>query len=230
MKVALAIILGFPALLQAGSLEFKNLVKEENAAMDATTVVSDFEFTNKSDKSVTIDRADPTCSCLKVEISGGKRTYAPGESGIIRTTFDVGNSTGVVDKGVAVFLDKDPPANPSLQLRVNIHIPVLIALEPKTLNWEIGGKAETKTIHIQIADGKMVDVLSAASSNPIFVTELKTLEKGSKYELLVTPKVIDSPGIGVIRIETDSTIAKQKTVQAFSVVRKGAVAADVSKR
>lgn len=230
MKITLAVLLVFPALLQAGSLDFENLVKEENATMDATTVVSDFAFTNKSEKPVTITKADPTCSCLKVEISGGKFTYAPGESGVIRTTFDVGNSTGLVEKGVVVFLDKDPPTHPSLQLKVNIHIPVLVELDPKTLSWEIGGKSETKTIHIRIADGNSVNVLSAASSNPVFATELKTIEKGAKYELLVTPKVMDVAGIGIVRIETDSKIAKQKTVQAFAVVRRGAAAPDVSKR
>lgn len=230
MKLALAILLAFPLLVQAGALEFKSLINEEKATMDATTVVSDFAFTNKTDKPVAISKADPTCSCIHVEISGGKLKYAPGESGVIRTTFDVGNSTGLVEKGVAIYLDEDPPSKPSLMLQVKIQIPVLIALEPKTLSWNVGEKAETKTLQIQIAEGQTVNILSAVSSNPAFDAELKTLEQGSKYALLVTPKVMDTACIGVIRIDTDSKISKQKTVQAFAVVRRPAPAKDISQK
>lgn len=229
MKFAISLFLAIPALVQAASLEFKELVKEVNVPMDATTVTTEYNFTNTSDKPVSITKSDPNCSCLKVEISGGKLKYAPGESGVIRTTFDVGNATGTVEKAVALWLDNDPPDKPSLHLQVNIHIPVLVAIEPKTLSWEMGGKSEPKTVHITMAEGNAIQVISSKSSNPAFNCELKTVEKGSKYELVVTPTSMDSPGIGVIRIETDSKIEKQKTQQAFAVVRK-APAKDVSKK
>jgi hypothetical protein len=229
MKIALAMMLLLQVVVHAGGLEFKSLVVDQDATMDASIVVTDFEFTNKGDKPVTITKCDPTCTCLTVEISGGKLKYAPGESGIIRTTFDVGNSTGIVEKGVAVFLDKDPLDKPSLNLQVNIHVPVLVALEPKTLSWELGSKPESKTIHIKIADGHSINVVDVKSKES-FSCELKTIEKGSAYDLVVTPKSVDSPDLGVIRIETDSKIAKQKTQQAFAVVRKALPTKEISRK
>lgn len=219
MKPLTALLLLFPTLVHAAGLEFKELTVNQDAAVNATIVTTDFPFTNASDKPVTITKSDPGCTCLKVEVSGGKLSYQPGESGVIRTTFDVGNSTGDVEKGVAVWLDDDPAAKPSVYLKVNFHIPVLVNLEPKTLSWEIGGKAESKTIHIKIADGSTINILDV-KSKASFKTELKIVEKGSAYELVVTPKSVDGPDLSVIRIETDSRVAKQKTQQAFAVVRK----------
>lgn len=229
MKSAIAIFSILTAFVHAGELAFDEMNKEQDAAVDATTVTTDFAFTNKSDKPVTITKSDPTCSCLKVEISGGKLKYAPGESGVIRTTFDVGNTTGSVEKGIAVWLDDDPPANPSVFLKVNIHVPVLVNLEPKTLSWAIGDKLEPKTIQIRIAEGSSIQVVDVKSKDT-FTCELKTLEKGRSYDLVVTPKSMDSPDLSIIRIETDSKIAKQKTQQAFAVVRKIAPAMGVSKK
>ncbi len=220
MKLAITFLLAIPTFVLAGGLEFKELAKDVNVPMDATNLTTEFNFTNTSDKSIAITKSDSGCSCLKVEISGGKLKYAPGESGVIRTTFDVGNATGKVEKAIAIWLDQAPPDKPSLHLRVNIHIPVLIALEPKTLSWEIGGKVEPKTIQITMAEGNYIRATAVKSSNPAFSCELKSVEEGKKYELIVTPTIKDTPGIAIIRIETDSKVEKQKIQQAFAVVRK----------
>ncbi|MEO5916147.1 MAG: DUF1573 domain-containing protein [Luteolibacter sp.] len=230
MKLALGILLTLQAFALAAGLEFEELTKDQTAAVDATIVTTDFAFTNKTDKPVTIAKSDPTCSCLKVVVSGGKLKYAPGESGVIRTIFDVGNATGTVEKGVAIWLDNDPAPTPSVHLQVNIHIPVLVELTPsKTLSWDVGGKAETQTIHVTMAEGNSINV-TGVKVKDTFTCELKTIEKGSKYDLLVTPTSTEVPDLGIIRIETDSKIEKQKTQQAFAVIRKPIPAKAVSQK
>ena len=220
MKFTIGIWLTLAALVQAAGLEFSQLLKEVSAPADVTTVTTDFDFKNNGDKPVTIAKTDPGCSCLKVEISGGKLKYAPGESGVVRTTFEMGNFSGTVDKMVALWIDDDPANKPSMTLTVRVHIPVLIALEPKTVKWNLGGKAEPQTIQIRMAEGKLIRVTGVKSSSPSFKTELKVLEEGKKYDLIVTPMEINAPGISVFRIETDCEIAKHQVQQAFAVVRK----------
>lgn len=229
MKIALGIWLTLAACAQAAGLEFTGMLKELNAAAEATTVTADFNFTNKGDKPVTITKSDPGCSCLKVQISGGKLKYAPGESGVVRTTFDMGNFSGTVDKMVALWIDNDPPDKPSMTLTVRVHIPVLVGLEPKTVKWEIDGKADPQIIQIRMAEGKPIRVLGVKSSSDSFACELKTLEEGKKYDLVVTPRVINTPGIGVIRIETDCGISKHRIQQAFAIVRKSSPAEAAAK-
>lgn len=220
MKIAIAIWLALAAFTHAAGLEFERLLEEVKAPADASTVTADFKFTNKGGKPVTISKSDPGCSCLKVQISGGKLQYAPGESGTVRATFDVGNFSGTVDKAIGLWLDTATGDKPSMVLTVRIHIPVLIALEPKTVTWDVGGKPEPKTISIRMAEGQTIRVLGAKCSSPIFDHELKTIEEGKKYDLVITPKAADSPGMGVIRIETDCPLSKHRVQQAFAVVRK----------
>ena len=220
MKLVTACWLFLAALAHAAGLEFENPTNEVHAAPDAKTLVSDFKFTNKSKTMSAISKADPTCSCTKVEVSGGKLQYAPGESGLIRVTLDMGNFSGTVDKEVPIWIDDDPPQKPSAVLKIRVHIPVLIEIEPKTLKWDIDGKGGPQTIKITMHGEKPIKVLNVTATSDVFTHQLKTIEEGSKYELVVTPQKVKDPALCVIRIETDLSIAKYKTQQAFAVVRK----------
>src|SRR6478736_1452347 len=217
MKLAIGLWLALAAFVHAAGLEFATQLEEVNASADASTVTADFNFTNKSNKPVTIAKSDPGCSCLKVQISGGKMRYAPGESGVIRAIFDMGNFSGTVDKVVALWIDNDPEDKPSMTLTVRVHIPILIGLEPKTVKWEVGGKPDPQTIQIRMTEGKPIHVLGVKSSSAAFTCELKTLEDGKKYDLLVTPVNINAPAISVIRLETDCEVAKHKVQQVFAM-------------
>lgn len=220
MKFTIGFWLALAAVVQAGKLDFPKVLKEVEAAPDASTVTTDFPFTNKSDKPVTITKSDPSCSCLKVEISGGKMTYAPGESGVIRTVFEMGNFSGTVDKSVRVCLDNDSEDKPSITLTTRVQVPVLVSIEPKTVKWELNGKAEPQTVHLTMADGQTIHVLSAKSSNPSFALNILKVEDGKKYDLVITPSDIGVPGIGVVRIETDCAITRHKIQNAFAIIRK----------
>jgi hypothetical protein len=220
MRIGIFTWLVLAVFTQAGGLEFTETLKEVDAGADATLVTTEFSFTNKGDKPASITKSDSGCSCLKIEISGGKLKYAPGESGVVRTTFEMGNFSGTVDKMVALWIDDDPVDNPSTRLTVRVHIPVLVELEPKTLKWDLGTKADPQIIRIQMAEGKSIRVTGVTSSSESFACELKTVEKGGKYDLIVTPRNIDTPGMTVIRVETDCAISKHRVQQAFAVVRK----------
>lgn len=219
MKIACGIWLALMISLQAG-LDFPATLKEVHAPADAQKVTADFEFTNRSEKIVNVAKVDPTCSCIAVKIKDGKLRYAPGESGLIRAEFDMGNFSGTVDKVLAVWLDNDPEDKPSLALTVRVHIPVLVSLEPKTLKWNLGGKGEPQTVRIQMNHTSPIHVTDVASSSKAFKQEIKTIEDGKSYELIVTPLDIKSPGLAIMRVTTDCDIAKHKIQQAFAIVRK----------
>jgi hypothetical protein len=225
MRFLLGIWFALAAFAGAAGLEFSQPIKDVPAPADVATVTESFEFKNLGDKPVTITKADPTCSCLKIEIAGGKLKYAPGESGVVRVTFEMGNFSGVVEKMVAIWLDGDPEDKPSRSVTVRVHIPVLVAIEPKTVKWVVGDPVLPQTIQIRMAEGQMIHVTGVKSSSELFSTELKTVEKGKKYDLLVTPGETTGPGLSVIRIETDCPVSKHKTQQAFAVVSKSPQAA-----
>jgi len=229
MKQALAIWFALAALIHAATLDFKEMSKEINAPADVLTVTADFEFTNNSDKPITITKSDPGCSCVSVQVSEGKLRYGPGESGTLRAKFDMTNFSGTVDKMILLFLNDDPADKPSQILKLKVNIPVLVGVEPKTVKWDLGAKAEPKTIQIKIIEGQTIHVTAIKSSSDAFTCVLKTVADGRHYELVVTPRDMNAPGIGVFRIETDCKVQKHKVQQAFGVVRKPSAAETAAK-
>ena len=214
------IFLAWLPATHGASLAFKETLKEIHAPAGAESVTAEFEFTNRSGKPVEVVKYDAACSCMAVQISDHKLRYAPGESGVVKATFDMGNFSGTVDKVVALWLDTDAKDKPSVSLTVRVHIPVLVVIEPKTLSWEIGGKATPQTIRVTMNHTQPIHLKSVTSSSPAFAHEMKTIEEGKSYEVVVTPSEIDSPGLAVLRLETDCELAKHKIQQAFAVVRK----------
>ena len=227
-RIACGIWLALIAFVQAG-LDFPSTLKEVHAPADAKTVSADFEFTNHSDKSVTVAKVDPTCSCIAVKIKDSKLRYAPGESGVIRAEFDMGNFSGTVDKVVAVWLDNDAADMPSVALTVRVHIPVLVSLEPKTLKWDLDGKGGPQTVKIEMNHTQPIHITSVNSSSETFTCEIKTIEDGKSYELKVTPVSVNTSGLAVLRVETDCDIQKHRIQQAFAVIRKSSPAVTAGK-
>jgi hypothetical protein len=220
-KLAFGILgMALIAVAHAAGLDFPQTLKEIHAPADAKKITADFEFTNRSGKPVKVMKYDAACSCMAVKIQNGKLEYAPDESGVVRTEFDMGNFSGTVDKVVALWLDDDPADKPSVKLTVRVHIPVLVSLEPKTVKWELNGAAVPQTIRITMNDKKPIRVTSVKSSSPAFQSELKTIEEGKLYDLIVTPAEIGTPGLGIFRIETDCALQRHRIQQAFAVVRK----------
>ena len=220
----LLLLLLLAAAAHASVLKFESELNEIYPDPNAIMVTSDFKFTNTSSESVKIREMDSGCSCLSVGVSGGKFTYAPGESGILRTTFEVGSFQGAVDKTVYLWLEGDPKEKPSSTIKLRIHIPVIIALEPKSLKWEVGSKVETKTIAVKMNYEKPIHIKSVSTSDPNFSLELVTVEEGKTYEIKITPKNTETSGLAIIRIETDADVKKQRAQQAFAGIYRPALA------
>ena len=218
MKYALLASLLLTAVLQGAGLTFESALQEVHADLEAKTVVSDFKFTNNTSETLTIRDTDPGCSCLKVEVSGGKLTYAPGESGILRGTFEVGSFQGAVNKEILIWLKNDPDDKPSSAVTLRVHIPVIIALEPKTVRWDVGEKTTPKNIRVEMDYEKPIHIKSVSTSNTDFTAELITITEGKTYDVKVTPKNSESPGLSIIRIVTDVDVDRQKVQQGFAVV------------
>jgi len=204
----------------SAELVFTKTLTEIHAPVDASKVTASFEFTNRGDQPVTIRKYDSGCSCMGLRVKDGKLRYEPGESGLLLADFEIGNFAGSVDKIVSLWLDDDPSDEPSIKLTVRVHIPVLVALDPKTIEWSLDGDAGAKSIHVTMNDTRPTRITAVTSSSPLFEPQFKTIEEGKRYEIIVKPTGVDRPGLGILRIETDSTSDKQRLQQAFAVIRK----------
>jgi hypothetical protein len=205
--------------VSAAALKFDEMTKEIRAGADARTVTTEFNFKNETAEDVIIDRYDAACTCINAQIKGGKLVYKPGESGVIRAAFDMSLFSGTVDKSVAVWLKGDPESKPSITLTTRVIIPVLVEVEPKTLIWQVGDKAEPKTVTLTMNHSEPIRVTAVSGADARFKQELKVIEEGKKYEVVVTPASTDKVGMGVIHIETDCSVQRHRSQRIFTVVR-----------
>lgn len=201
-----------------GKLYFEQTIREVAVAADATHAVVDFPFENRTGKALTISRVEKNCTCAEMQISDGKLRYAPGEKGVIRARYELGNFIGIVDKPFMLWLEGDPEAKPSHTLTARLIIPVLVELSEKTLKWVVGGPPSPAKIDIRTTS-QPIRMLTASSTSEAVQVELKPVTDGRHYELWVTPVDIQNPSLALIRIETDSSIPRWKMLQVFALVQ-----------
>lgn len=219
MKFLIQFFLVLQCLPLAASLSFEEELIEVHADPNTQTVSKDFKFSNGGPETVTISEADAGCSCVSVKVSGGKLTYAPGEAGVLRATFELGSFQGAVDKPINVWLKGDPDDKPSSTVVLRVHIPQMITIEPKTLKWEAGKDVEPLIMDVKMDYEKPIHVTSIASSNTSFAVKLIVLKEGEHYQVEVTPTGSEPSGLSVIRIETDLEVEKQRIQQGFAVMK-----------
>jgi Protein of unknown function (DUF1573) len=221
MKKLLIIFLLLCQSLVFGELVFDETSQTLNVPPDAKIITGDFYFENKGSTEVVIKTYESTCTCMTVQISNqGKLRYAPGEKGVVRGVFNMENFSGEVDKTILISMEGDPANQPNHKLTLHVHIPVLVKIEPKTLIWNPEEERNTKIIRVKMAHTEPISIQKVSCTNGSFTTQFTTIEVGKLYEISVTPveKEKSSTGLGVIHIETDCKIEKQRTQIAFATM------------
>lgn len=205
--------------LAAGTLKFEQTAKDVVVTDGQTTATVDFPFKNQSDSEVVIDKHESGCPCATVGVKDSKIAYKPGESGTIRIVFDLGKIPESAEKIVGIYLKGDRADHPSIKLTSHIKVPVLVEVEPKSVTWEVGDKPEPKSVTVTMKHTEPIKVLSVSGADARFTQELKTIEEGKKYEVVITPAATDKVGMGVIKLETDAKPERHRTHRIFMIVR-----------
>jgi len=220
MKVMVVLLASCVAAF--AGLTFEHTLMEFRPAPGDPHVTAVFSFRNDRDKPLRIVKYDAACTCMTVTIDGAKHDYAPGEVGVMRAVFKLAGYYGTVDRVIAVWLEGDTPAAPSARLTVRAHIPQLMKIEPRTITWDLNQEPVPQVVAIEMDPDHTIHVLETQSSSDNFLLELKTIEAGRRYEMVVTPKSTAIPGIAAFRVDTDSEIESVRSQSAFGVIRKPA--------
>jgi len=86
-----------------------------------TTRDVEFKFTNAGKRDLIMRNIRATCGCTAVQ-QGGNTTIKPGESSVIKATFNSGSYKGKVTKAIYVYTND--PSNSEVLLMLNAEIPV----------------------------------------------------------------------------------------------------------
>ena len=111
---------------------------------DAKPVEFYFVFKNEGPAPVNITNIRTSCGCSAAVPDGDKRSFAPGESGKIKVTFDPRGRRGEERKTITI--ETDAKENPNIELRLRSVVLPRLLTEPSTVYFgEVPIKDQTRT-------------------------------------------------------------------------------------
>lgn len=196
-------------------LSFDSTVFEHRAKPDEEVLHASFVMTNNSKQPVKITELDTSCTCL--DVRSDKKVLEPGEKTKIEADFSLSKLAGTSEK--FVYVKTDHPDYKELRLSVRVSIAPLFEIEPKILSWAVGEEAREKSIKFKVLGKQEINIVSVTSSKGSVSVDKKVIKEGREYELILKPKSTASTTLGMIRIVTDSKIAKHRTQLVYFTVK-----------
>ena len=161
---------------------------------DGAMPVASYSFRNATAAPVTITQAVATCDCTLIDLA--KKTYAPGESGVLVVRFDPTGRSGTVSRTISVVTD-EPGAQPQL-LKLTAELPEVLSFTPRDLSWAAGEKPEAKFLDVLVNVREGLELAAAWANQPDFKVELVSVTPRTHYRVKTTPPVGAKPQQAVI--------------------------------
>jgi len=166
-------------------ITFEKLVHDFGSVGANTRNTCKFNFTNTGDSLLKIRKIKPSCpSCTTTRLN--RKEYAPGESGTLKVSYDVGKRPGSTRK--YVYVSSNDKANPKIKLTVEADIALKVDYEPRILNLSLRDEnAACPQITIKSLDNQPFAIKSFKSTNDLITADYNESEEKTNFVLL--PKV-----------------------------------------
>jgi hypothetical protein len=149
-----------------------------------TAVKHDFTFTNLGDQTLVINDVHPGCGCTTA--GAWDKQVEPGKTGKISIEFHSNGYGGPVTKTVSVTCNDPTQGSITLQLKGVVWRPFDVAPSYTVFNVSPDNQtSQTNVIRITSNLDKPVVISDPTCSRAAFNMQLKTLQEGKVYELLV---------------------------------------------
>ncbi len=182
-----------------------------------TAALTSFSFKNTGDRPVKILKIESSCGCLKAELD--RDVDGPGETGSGTAEFKISSFVGRQEKTVHVTTDH--PTQPEWVIPFILEVPIVIEIEPRTLQWWVGDDPDTKVCTVRMVGAEPMNLTKVSSTRESVTFDWKEIEAGRTYEIRVTPESTHAVLLGALKLETDSKIPKyQRQLAFFSIYRK----------
>jgi len=216
MSLRPALLCGFFACTTLGgfALEWKALTLTFTTAPFQATQEAVFSFSNTGTKPVRILDVESNCDCL--DAAADRQVYAPGESGVIKTNFTVGDRLGLYERRIKVVTDENPEP---VRLLVRIEVPELVTLSPRSLAWKLNETATEKAVDLEVIPGVKIEFTRVQPTSGDFDARLETIEAGRRYRVHLKPPATTQPANAAFRIFGRAASGQDIVVSAYGNVR-----------
>jgi Protein of unknown function (DUF1573) len=180
LRVLCVILAGWPTAYALQGTTVEAVLRPQ---ADGAMPVASYPFRNATSAPVTITQAVATCDCTLIDLA--KKTYAPGESGVLVVRFDPTGRSGTVSRMINVVTDE--PGAPSQLLKLTAELPEVLSFTPRDLSWVADEKPEAKSVDVLLNVPGGVELAAAGASQADFKVELVTVTPRMHYRVKVTP-------------------------------------------
>lgn len=201
------------ATAQAG-IEFESTRVTVPAKLEDEMVEFFFKFKITGENPVRITKMDVSCGCLEASLP--KSEFLSGETGAVKIVMKIGSIEGESYK--ATTITTNDPAHESIQLDAIVQVPRLYEVTPTMATWQLNDPPTAKTLRLKILGKDPINILKYISSRENMNAELKEIEAGRTYDLILTPKTTELPELGIVTLETDCKIPKYTKRQVFFTI------------
>jgi hypothetical protein len=145
-------------------LEFEKTTIDFGKVSQVATVTGVFKFKNTGDGILKLQPPKPSCGCTVAELKPD--TLAPGESGELPFTLNLGIYRAILEKHIAVT--SNDPKTPEIGLSIKVDYTPLYELLPVTVspNLAFGVNQASEVTTLTRNDGKPLRIVRMATSKP----------------------------------------------------------------
>lgn len=164
-----------------------------------------YVFTNAGNQVLNVTDVRASCGCTTM--GGWTRQVKPGETGSIPIQFNTGTFEGPVVKTVSVTCNDPTQPTAVLQIKATVWKPFEIRPQFAVLNTTADSPSKSTNVRIVNNTGETLTLSAPVSSNPSLAAELKTVQAGREYDLVVrtVPPLTPGNAGGTITLQTSST-------------------------
>lgn len=186
-------------------IKFATPVHEFGRARSGELVKYTYIFTNTGNQLLILTNVQPQCGCTTA--GEWTRQVEPGKTGSIPIQFNSANYNGPVTKQVTVTCNDKSQSTLFLQLKGTVYRPFEINPPYPVLN--IPPDTDTASVVVSITNNtdEALSLSEPQINNQAFAAELKTIQSGKGYHLIVSAVPPLKPGVtqGQISLKTSWT-------------------------
>ena len=179
----------------------------------------EFKFKNTGNSLLKIGKIKTTCGCTATKLS--KKQYAPGESGMLKVTYNAGKRAGSATK--RIYIHSNDKERPRLALTIKAQIIKKVNYEPKQLNLSlVEENASCPKITLSSLDNQLFAIKQFKSTPDCITADCNSSVRAGKFVLqpIVNMEKLQKGKRGYIEIslthpEYDTIIIPFNTLSKF---------------
>jgi hypothetical protein len=204
----------------APHIQFASVTNDMEKIVGGQIVKCTFVFTNTGDRPLEITDVRSSCGCTTT--GDWSRKVEPGQTGTIPIQFDSTDFDGPVSKSILITCNDPRQTRVSLRLLGKVWWPIKVT--PKSVFMTVttdGPASAPKVVRITNTLDRPITLSTPESTNQQITAELKTIQDGKEYQLLVNaaPTSVQENIRSLIHIKTSSPEMPLLTVKAFALVQ-----------